>query len=197
VKLFVEGGGDSDSLKSRCREGFTTFLRKAGIENLPRIVASGGRKAAFDDFCTEVKQSGSAFLLVDSEEQVQGEFAKPWDHLKSRSGDRWEKPSEAMDSQCHLMVVCMESWFLGDKDSLELYYGQHFRRSALPQNPEIEAISKQPLFDGLKNATKDTKKGSYSKGDHSFRILKELDPKLVCAASPWADRLIIALKSAT
>ena len=193
MKLFVEGGGDSNDLRTRCREGFRTFLERAGVKKLPRIVASGGRGAAYKDFCTELGQTGSAYLLVDSEEPFLGTLGEPWVHLKAR--DQWAKPPNASDSQCHLMVVCMESWFLSDKGSLGLYYGQGFRPDALPQNPKIEEILKPALFQGLENATKETKKGAYSKGDHSFRILKEIDPALVCATSPWAQRLVTVLKA--
>ena len=192
MKLFVEGGGDSNELRTRCREGFRSFLQRAGVQRLPRIVASGSRNAAFQDFCTELGQNGSAWLLVDSEDPVEGEFRNPWQHLQDRDG--WAKPSNAKDSNCHLMVVCMEAWFLADKSNLQLYYGQGFRAEALPRNPDIEKIVKPTLFSGLSAATKDTKKGEYSKGDHSFRILKMIEPVVVCEALPWAKRFIDTLK---
>ncbi len=46
VKLYVEGGGDTASLKTACREGFTTFITKSGVQNRPRIVACGSRRNA-------------------------------------------------------------------------------------------------------------------------------------------------------
>jgi hypothetical protein len=106
VKLFVEGGGDSSNLRALCREGFRKFLESSGVEKFPRIVASGARDAAYKDFCTEMKQNGSALLLVDSEEPIQTDPEKPWLHLKT--SDNWEQPANSLDSQCHLMVVCME-----------------------------------------------------------------------------------------
>lgn len=171
-------------------DGFRTFLKRAGITSLPRIVASGSRQAAFHDFCTEVKAGGEAALLVDSEDLVKTSFGKPWNHLKKRDG--WTQPPGSDDSQCHLMVVCMEAWF---QESLKTYYGKGFKPNALPANPKIEKVPKSDIFVGLEKATKDTQKGRYSKGDHSFRILCQIDPGLVCHASPWAQRLVESLKS--
>lgn len=49
VKLYIEGGGEAKSLRIECRQGFHKFLQKAGITgNLPRIVAKGGRRFAYD-----------------------------------------------------------------------------------------------------------------------------------------------------
>ena len=90
------------------------------------------------------------------------------------------------------MVEVMESWFLADPDTLESFYGQGFRRNALPANPNIEGVFKQDVFNGLGQATRDTKKSSYNKGAHSFDILAELDPAKVRGASPHAERLIRA-----
>ena len=68
VKLFVEGGGDSNSLRIECRAAFNHFLQKAGLAGkMPRIIASGSRKAAYDDFCTAIRNGEEAMLLVDSE----------------------------------------------------------------------------------------------------------------------------------
>ena len=115
VKLYVEGGGDSAALKAACREGFTTFITKAGIQNRPRVVACGSREDAFDSFCTAIAQGEDAMLLVDSETSVATNHQsgalnqwRPWDHLFQR--DRWSKPEPSRDTDCHLMVQVMESW---------------------------------------------------------------------------------------
>lgn len=61
VKLFVEGGGDSNSLRTECRAAFSAFLQKAGLSGyMPRIVASGSRRAAFDDYCTSISNGEEA-----------------------------------------------------------------------------------------------------------------------------------------
>jgi len=102
VKLFVEGGGDSNSLKTECRRGFTSFISKAGITRKPRIVACGSRRNAYESFCTEIANGGDALLC---------------------------------------------------------------------------------------------KKGPYGKGAHSFGLLAQINPDPVLIASPWAKRLVDALKS--
>ncbi len=193
VKLYVEGGGDRAELKTACRRGFSRFIEKAGLQgSMPRIVACGSRNNAYDRFRTAHTGGGeTAMLLVDAEEQVTAQG--PWQHLKDR--DHWDLPSDATDEQCHLMVQVMESWFLADADALESYYGTNFRRQALPPNRNIEDVLKQDVYDGLVRATRDTQKGRYSKGRHSFEILERLDPEKVVEVSPYAKRFIDTLAS--
>ena len=201
VKIFVEGGGDSSSLKSECRRAFSTFFEKAGLKGqMPRIVACGPRNDAFDAFCTAMKQGETAFLLVDSEDKIDSawqagsEFInwQPWAHLQHKDG--WDKPVQAEDSQCHLMVQCMENWFLADPKTLENHFGTSFNSDAIPSNPNsIEAISTKDALDCLRKATKDCPAGTYNKGKHSFKLLAKLDPSKVREKSGWANRLIHGL----
>ncbi len=193
VRLYVEGGGDTNRLRTACRRGFREFFLKAGLAgSMPRIIASGSRRSAYDDFCIAQREGvDCALLLVDSEEAV-AEDDGPWDHLSKR--DRWPRPPDASDGQCHLMVQVMESWFLADKAALGRYFGKGFNERALPKRDDIEAIPKADVFKGLENATRQTEtKGSYSKGSHSFEILALIDPKLVRRASPYANRLLVVL----
>jgi len=196
VKLYVEGGGDYDFLRAKCRQGFNEFLQKAGFKgNMPRIVACGGRANAFDRFTTALSQGETAFLLLDSEDLVL--VSSPWEHLRLRTGDKFEKPPAARDDQCHLMVVCMEAWFLADKPLLVTFFGQGFNGNVLPARKDIEQISKSELFTALARATKTCKtKAPYDKGEHSFDLLGRIDPAVVRKASPWADRFINALATA-
>jgi len=188
MKLYVEGGGDSEALHSRCREGFRGFLEKAGFGGrMPRIVACGGRRSAYDRFKTSCESGDTSLLLIDSEDRVS--VQSPWTHLANRSGDGFEKPQNATDDHCHLMVVCMESWFIADKDALSRFFGQGFNASALPQNTSIEAISKDDIYAGMQRASSHCKtKAPYGKGEHSFKILLLLAPDKVRNASPWANR---------
>jgi len=195
VKVYVEGGGDTNALKTRCRQGFSEFFRKAGLEGcMPRIVASGGRQQAFDDFCTALNKAGVndfIILLVDSEVAV-ANGAASWVHLKAC--DNWDKPAIATDDNAYLMVQCMEAWFLADKDTLATYFGDGFNPGALPARADIENIEKTDIFNGLKVATRHcNKKGEYGKGRHSFNILGRIDPVKVTAVSPAAKRLIDTL----
>jgi hypothetical protein len=193
VKLFVEGTGDHQAdQKTECREAFKRLFEKAGIQNKPRVVPCGARKAAYDDFCVALKNKEDCLLLIDSEESVES-FGAPWRHLKNRDGDKWECPQGAADDLCHLMVQCMESWFIADVDTLASYFGKGFDARKLPSAPndKIELVSKEKLLKGLDKATGK----NYSKGRHSFRILGSLDPKKIKDASPWAKRFFDALKS--
>ena len=212
VKLFVEGGGDSNALRTDCRAAFSSFLQKAGLSGImPVIVASGSRKAAYDDYCTAVRNNVPALLLVDSECDViyppimdnynpdDMSTWKPWHHLKNRQGqdgafvDNWDKPAGANDCDCHLMVQVMEAWFLTDMEALKRFYKQNFSESTLPERQEIENIPKQTVIKSLEKATKDTQKGQYSKGGHSFELLAIIDPQKVMKLSPWANRFVSLL----
>ena len=96
----------------------------------------------------------------------------------------------------HLMVQCMEAWFLADKDCLAAFFGRGFNRNALSHNPDIEQVAKTDVLEGLKGATRRCKsKGEYGKGRHSFEILSEIDPEKVLAASLHAMRLVHTLRA--
>jgi len=203
VKLYVEGGGDTAAMKTACREGFTTFVTKAGLKNRPRIVACGNRRDAFDSFCTAIANGEDAMLLVDSEDaviaqhqQAQPDTWQPWAHLKARIGDAWDQPAGASDTQCHLMVQVMESWFLADREALKAFFGQGFKEDALSAaNNVLEGMAKQRVYSALAQATNSCKtKAAYGKGEHSFKLLTKIDPAKVTLASPWAKRFVDELR---
>lgn len=194
VRLYVEGGGDSKALKTACRRGFRRLLENAGLKGrMPRIVACGGRDDAIDDFKRAHAQGTveRPVLLVDAEGPVHTD--DPWEHLENRDG--WNCPDGANDGQCHLMVQVMESWFLADRDGLAAYFGDGFREHKLPGTPDdVESIPKQDVLNGLRQASRDTQKGKYGKGPHSFAVLERLDPERVENGSEWAARLLNTLR---
>ncbi len=196
VKLYVEGGGDHNkALDVLCRKGFRKFLENAKFleGRMPAVVRCGGRKQAYDDFCSAVaRQDAFSILLVDSEEPVRSEDS-PWDHVYRRKGDQWKHPAGASDEQLHFMVEAMEAWFYADHGALADFYGKDFREAALSRRPDPETIPKKELFDGLSQASKDCQKGEYSKGSHSFEILALIDPGKVRNSCPYAARLLGAL----
>ena len=198
IKIYVEGGGDRKDTSKKCREGFREFFKKIVPKgNQPKITACGGRTKAFRSFCIATRQNPQNIniLLVDSEDPIS---KNPWEHLKER--DNWDCPDEVTDDSVHLMVQCMESWFLADKDVLGKYYGQGFLLNALPKRMNIEEISKLDIERGLDNATKHTKtKGPYHKTNHAFEILALIDPKKLNndQVSAHAKRLIGCLKELT
>ena len=195
TRLYVEGGGDRKPLRTKCRQAFREFLRKAGLAgSLPSIFASGGRQQAYDDFRHALgasRANDSVVLLVDSEGPV-ATGTGPWRHLKDRDG--WDKPAGATDDHVHLMVQCMEAWFLADRPALAKYFGDGFSENSLPRRADVEEISKQDLGRGLNAATRNSRpKGTYRKGRDSFAILADLDPGKVADASPHAKRFLEAL----
>lgn len=195
TRLYVEGGGDSKALRTTCREGFRRLIEKAGMKGrMLRIVACGGRQNAFESFATALAQatgSDGPMLLVDAEGPLTA--ANPWAHLGARDG--WAPPAGATDDQCHLMVQVMESWFLADRSAVGDLFGQGFRESALPGNPQVEDIPKADVLDGLNRAVRDCGKGGYRKGDHSFSILGAIDPAKVQAVAPYAKRFFDTLRA--
>lgn len=195
--LYVEGGGDTGKLHDACRRGFRVFLENDGVtKNRPRIVACGGRSRAYDRFRTALREGKHALLLIDSEASVKQ--TSPWLHLHNRPGDGWTKPDIATDDHCHLMVECMENWFLADRETLRAFFGQDFRETALPpRSRDIETVPKATAIDALVKATQYCKPTlRYDKGEHSFELLARIHPAKVTAASPWAARFVTAVKTA-
>lgn len=194
VKVYVEGGSPG-KLENECRRGFSEFFKRAGLEgHMPRVIACGGRNRAWDRFCAALRLGEPetiSLLLVDSEARVLSE-RRPLQHLRSR--DCWVRPEGARDEQVHLMVQCMESWFLADVSALESFFGAGFKSASLSRRGDIENIPKGDVFDQLTLASRKSRKGTYHKGSHSFEILANIDPAKVVHCSPFAKRLVEALK---
>ena len=204
VYVYAEGGGSgahSAELQAELRKAFSEFFAKTdlGKTRRPRVVACGGREQAFQSFCTAIAQGQNAMLLVDSELPVSplhqppapGSW-RPWAHLKAQAS--WDMPAGATDEDCHLMVTCMENWFLADWPCIENFYGRDFNTAALPAGA-VEAIAKSNVYSSLLTATKRCKtKAPYGKGAHSFKLLSAISPRKVEAASPWAKRFIDELR---
>ena len=191
VKIYVEGGGDTRELKAKCRMGFSSFFQKVGLAGrMPRVISCGSRQRTYDRFHTafsNATETDFIIFLVDSEGPVAVDSGA-WSHLKTR--DNWDRPDGATDENAHLMVQCMEAWFLADKNALANFYGKGFNENSLPRRIEIEHVPKSDIEEGLKMATRPCTKGRYDKGSHSFAILAELNPEKVIAASPHAERLV-------
>jgi hypothetical protein len=198
IRIYVEGGFEG-STKSNCRKAFSTFLAKVIRPESFKVIASGSRTQAFQDFCSALRQHPGDYniLLVDSETAV---ATKPWQHLRERVGDHWQHPEGATDEQAHLMVQVMETWFLADQDTLATFYKQDFLRNSLPRQRNIERLDKldkRRVFESLSHASKGTQKGSYHKTRHGFELLELIDPTLVRAASSHANNLFAVLEKRT
>lgn len=204
VYVYAEGGGSgahSADLQAEFRQAFAEFLSKTdlGTTRRPRVVPCGGREQAFDSFRTAIAQGQNALLLIDSETPVNpphqpsapGPY-KPWAHLQTQAS--WDTPPGASDDDCHLMVQCMENWFLADKASVQAFFGQGFNLAALP-TASVETVPKNTLYAALQTATQACKsKAPYGKGAHSFKLLRAISPDKVEAASPWAKRFLDELR---
>jgi len=195
VRIYVEGGFEG-STKSNCRKAFSTFLAKVIRPESFKVIASGSRTQAFQDFCSALRQRPGDYniLLVDSEIAV---TKRPWQHLGEREGDNWPQPEGATDEQAHLMVQVMEAWFLADHDALETFYGQDFLRNSLPRQRNVESLEKRRVFESLRHASRNTQKGTYHKTRHGFELLELIAPTLVRASSSHADKLFSVLTERT
>ena len=196
IKLYIEGGGDSALQDTLFREGWQVFFQKGGLAGrMPKTIRGGGRNATFDAYQTAVrtkKPDELPLLLVDSEDLV-SEGAAEWAHLTARDG--WVRPPNVGDDDAFLMVCCMETWFLSDREALKRFFHDCWRDNALPQWSDLEAISKEMVFEKLALATAGCGRKAYTKGKQSFEILKVIDPAIIEAKCPGAKRLLDRLRN--
>ena len=175
--IYIEGGGDSKYLHMYCRKGFRNLLDKCGFSGrMPRLVACGGRTNTFEDFKSRLKLSSQddyIAMLIDSEVIVE-DTKKTWDHLKRQDG--WDKPLGAHDEQALLMVTCMETWIITDRDALCSHYGANLQESALPSLINMETRDRKSVQEALIHATRNCK-NVYTKGKQSFEVLAEIKPE--------------------
>ncbi len=199
IKIYIEGGGDSRTQDSEFRSGWTAFFEKAGLKDLrkmPRPVRCGGRKDAFNDFCTAVatrKPDELPLLLVDSEDFVKAGH-DVWQHLKAR--DKWSKPDKAGKDDAFLMITCMESWFIADREALKDFFKGCWNDRALPKWPDLEKVDRKKAYAALVKATANCGERQYAKGKVSFELLKVIDPAVIEETFPSAKALLKRLREA-
>jgi len=185
--LYLEGGArgpDSKDLQIRCREGFRKLLEKCGYRGrLPRLMASGSREAAFDDFKTALVGSARAdyvALWIDSEDPLK-DIEAAWNHLLLC--DEWPQPEGATDDQVLFMTTCMETFIVADRAALAEHYGDELQVSTLLPLVNLETRSRRDIQDTLTHATRNCGNG-YSKGKRSFEILGKLAPDTLAKHLP-------------
>jgi hypothetical protein len=196
IRIYVEGGGQDKLTWRKIREGLSNFLDP--LRQLARsrrvqwsIIPCGSRNDTFEELKIGMRAQPEAFhvLLVDSE----GPVSRPrLEHLRHQ--DRWDVSLLAED-QCHLMVQTIEAWLIADPEALASYYGQGFRRNALPKNPDVEAIPKDQLAKKLEQATAKTQKRSYHKIHHCADLLGLLSRDRVRQRARHCDLLFRTLEA--
>ncbi|AUX29555.1 MULTISPECIES: DUF4276 family protein [Sorangium] len=191
-ELYVEGGGDRNpSLASECRRAFSKLFERAGVTQRPRVIACGGRGLAYKQFCdAHASSEADTWLLVDAEEVPKAQ--SPWDHVKARTGDGWDRPANASDDQLHLMTVCMETWLAADVAAMKDVFGPKLDDSKLPALDRLENMDKKAIYEALAAAAKPTKAGAYAKGSHSFKVLERVSPEAIRKLS-WGKRFLDAM----
>lgn len=193
--IYLEGGGVSKELHTRCREGFRKLLEKTvpTVEK-PRLVACGGRDDTFARFqiaLREAQHHEYIGLLIDSEEPL-NEIEATWTHLRERDG--WVMPHGAHDRQVLFMTTCMETWIVADVATLRTHYKRGFQPSALPPLEDLEQRSRHDIQDRLSRATRNCS-NAYTKGKRSFIILAELDPNVLSQHLPSFARIKAILQT--
>ena len=176
IRVYFEGD-------KTLRSGFAALL--AEIRGRARnqqvrfeLIACGATPV--QDFLIALKKHQQArnILLKDSE---------------GPAADNLQAPQGTDPNSVFWMVQLMEAWFLADPDALQHYYGQHFKAAALQKNPRVEEIPKGDVLTCLKEATKDTQKGSYHKTKHAPLILERISPDRLKQAAPNCRRMFSAV----
>ena len=142
---------------------------------MPRLVASGSRNTAFDNFKTALSNASGAeyvALLIDSEDPV-SDVEKTWEHL--RRSDTWQRPRGVGDDQVLLMTTCMETWMVADRSALRDHFGRNLRPERLPPLTNLERRARGEVQRKLENATRDCA-APYAKGPRSYEVLGKLSP---------------------
>jgi Domain of unknown function (DUF4276) len=183
IRIYYEG---DKCLGPGFRAFFGEMADRARLNRCKFDLISTGATAK-RDFGIAIRSHKDAWniLLLDSEGPDTGNLAA---RLSSDQG--W--PYAHRDS-IFWMVEMMESWFHADKDALHRFYQDGFNARAMAANQNVEQISKKDLMDGLKAATRCTRKGAYHKTKHAPRLLEVIDPGLVRRAAPNCDRLFVAI----
>lgn len=184
MKLHVEGGGDTEKQHTLVRKAFQKFFENANIPRKPSVVACGGRQQAWDRYQAARARKEDAALLIDSEHPFAAQSVR--DFLSFQG---FGVKDHHQESELHLMVRCMEAWLLADREALVAYFGQGFQANALPSIQNLAGRAPADLERDLKHASRNTTKGEYNKGQHSWVLLARLDPGKLSQAQSFLDWL--------
>lgn len=136
-----------------------------------------------DDAIRKCSRDTDALLLIDSEGPLSIELAG---RISRRVG---------ATNRAFFMVQLMEAWFLADRATLEAYYGTGFIPGRMPANPNTEDIPKSDVERGLREATRNCRKGAYNKTTHATALLNLLNPTAIYNACPNFKLLVDHLRN--
>jgi hypothetical protein len=178
VRIYFEG---DDQLRPGFHRFFSRVLDVQSRRHRIQFVALNGDPVGGYDIAVRRHPNAVNILILDSEQPLDG------------TGDREKQLTAYSAGRIFWMIELMEAWFLADREALRSYYGNQFRDAALPGNPDVEAISKNDVREGLRTATRNTSKGAYHKTKHAPKILERLAAESVRRNSRQCNRLFSVL----
>ncbi len=184
IVVFVEGtAGDRGAL----RRTFQEFFTRAGIPDGTieiRPTGDGPRThKAFERYCNGSNSAQSAFLLIDSEREKAQNTAN-WRFAQENSN--LQKPTSASEESLGLMVQCMETWFLADRDSAIAYFRLPGDGRPLPRHANPESVPKLEVLSAFDSASRRVRNRRYQKGDDALALLAMAQPTKIAAKCPHA-----------
>lgn len=199
LRLYIEGG-DSSEARGLLRAGFSSFLQEIAA-------ACADARIAWNPVCA--KCDGETFkafrnsvstrpgvwsgVLLDSDCCPEAGAADVLEFL--RKGKRWDV-SGIKSSQCHLMVVKMETWFLADPEAMEQHFGKGFDPGALPRPSNLELLPSRAIDEAISKAVRGTKREKYRKIQDAAKLLQLIRPERVRQRSVSCERLFKTLLEA-
>jgi hypothetical protein len=177
IRIYFEG---NKLLKS----GFDTFfsdLKRAAREaqSTLELVAAKDGLSAYRKAQRTHPQAWNV-LLKDSEQPMPAD----WLQLCQRFGI-----DQGFVDRVFWMVELMESWFLANPKMLSDYYGVGFLVNSIGERVDVERVPKADVLRTLKQATRGTTKGEYSKVKHAPFLLEKLDSNRVRARAEHCRQL--------
>ncbi len=195
IRIYIEGGKQSKNSNISLREGFSAFfgeLKEKAREKRIKfdVVLCGNSAETYKDFLIGVKYHQNSFVafLIDSDNEV-SEKDTPKSFLQKQEKSRNWNFENVENEQCHLMVQIMESWFLADVETLKSFYGQNFKHSVIPRQPNVEKIVKLDVESSLDKATNKTSKGKYHKIKHGADLLSKIETAKIRVKAEHCNRL--------
>lgn len=94
-----------------------------------------------------------------------------------------------------LMVQCMETWFLADRDAVIRYFRLPKDGGPLPKHAHPELVPKVRILDSFDKASHQSRRRRYQKGADALALLGLVDPNIVAERCPHARQFFDALRN--